>query len=75
MFYIAHVLVLMSEDAGCAGETLQNIGTILNCFSNEDIKLVRRIEGLEKKHITHFYAVLLNEQCRKQSAPKLNRRR
>ena len=37
----------MSEDASGTGETLQNIGTILSCFSNEDKKLVRRIESLE----------------------------
>ena len=38
--FIVHILVLMSEDAGSAGETLQNIGTILNCYSNDNKKVV-----------------------------------
>ena len=65
--FIVHILVLMSEDAGSAGETLQNIGTILNCYSNDNKKVVRRIESLEKKRINHLYAVLFNEQCIKEN--------
>lgn len=64
-----NILVLMlSEDAGCTGETLRpNIGTILNSFCNADKKLIRRIESLEKKGINHFYAVIFNEKCTKEN--------
>lgn len=58
---------MSSDDAGCTSETLCNIGTILNSFSDTDKKLIRRLESLEKKNINHFYAVIFNEKCLKEN--------
>ena len=58
---------MSSDDAGSTSETLCNIGTISNSFSETDRKLVRRIESLDKKRTNHFYAVIFNEKCLKEN--------
>lgn len=49
-----------SEDVIRNDETLRedNIGTLLNNFSSEGKKVIRKIESLSKKHINARYAVI-----------------
>ena len=60
-------LVWMSEDANNGfSETLhvrQNIGTLINQFSVNDRPVVRKLEGLQKKHTNAQYAVIFTETC------------
>ena len=69
LYVIASVLIcvsapMSSEDVSRTDETLQeNIGALLQRFSEEDRRVVRNIEAARKKRIHAQYAVLFNEFC------------
>ena len=59
----------MSDDARIS-ETLHlhhNIGTVLRDFSVDDRPIIRRLEGLLKKHNNARYAVIFTETCIKEN--------
>ena len=71
LIFIYVCLVWMSDDANnVISETLhvrQNIGTVLQNFSLEERPIIRRLEGLQKKHTNARYAVIFNETCIKEN--------
>ena len=66
-FIVLLCLILMSDDANDGiSETLhvrQNIGTVLHDVCTEDRAIIRRLEGLHKKHTNAKYAVIFTESC------------
>ena len=68
LFFVLLCLIWMSEDANSVfSETLhvsQNIGTVLHNFSADDRAIIRRLEGLQKKHTNARYAVIFTETHR-----------
>ena len=70
LFFVYLCLLWMSEDANSVSETLhvrQNIGTVLHDFSVDGRTIIRRLEGLLKKHNNARYAVIFTDTCIKEN--------